>query len=228
MEEDFLEYIDELHNIYRKKNRIRNRKFILYLPIKSITIPTNENFFIAKSGKSRLLINHNSVWVDLTDYDIISIVCSLDKKLILKVLDELEACYCDKWAYFEFSVEGKSYIGKGINYKNLDMDTKLWLESDFQIRFGDFIFIINMVLFKDIVGQKYVERERELLLIENTLIKYISLIKCYGLNDMRAKKYLDEITYPLYKRDEFLQHKMKVKRYDKLFEKNNFEKMVLL
>ena len=85
-----------------------------------------------------------------------------------------------------------------------------------------------MVLFKDIVGQKYVERKRKLSLIENTLIKYISLIKYYGLNDTQAKKYLDTIAYPLYKREELLAHKMKVRKYDRLFEKNNFEKMVLL
>ena len=31
----------------------------------------------------------------------------------------------------------------------------------------------------DIVGQKYLERERKMLLIENTLIKYITLIKYF-------------------------------------------------
>ena len=65
-------------------------------------------------------------------------------------------------------------------------------------------------------------------MIENTLIKYISLIKYYGLNDTQAKKYLDTIGYPLYKKEELLAYKMKVRKYDGLFEKNDFEKMVLL
>ena len=200
MTEDFLEYIDELHNAYCRENKIKNKNFILYLPLKSITIPTDEEFYVAKSRKSRVLISHNSV----------------------------ETCYYNNWEDFEFSIKGKCYKGKGIDYKNLDMDIELCLEADFQINLGDFIFIFNMVLFKDIVGQKYVERKRKLSLIENTLIKYISLIKYYGLNDTQAKKYLDTIAYPLYKREELLAHKMKVRKYDRLFEKNNFEKMVLL
>lgn len=228
MAEDFLEYIDELHNAYCRENKIKNKNFILYLPLKSITIPTDEEFYVAKSRKSRVLISHNSVCVDLTDYDIINIVCSLDKESILKILEKVETCYYNNWEDFEFSIKGKCYKGKGIDYKNLDMDIELCLEADFQINFGDFIFIFNMVLFKDIVGQKYVERKRKLSLIENTLIKYISLIKYYGLNDAQAKKYLDTIAYPLYKREELLAHKMKVRKYDRLFEKNNFEKMVLL
>lgn len=228
MTEDFLEYIDELHNAYCRENKIKNKNFILYLPLKSITIPTDEEFYVAKSRKSRVLISHNSVCVDLTDYDIINIVCSLDKESILKILEKVETCYYNNWEDFEFSIKGKCYKGKGIDYKNLDIDIELCLEADFQINLGDFIFIFNMVLFKDIVGQKYVERKRKLSLIENTLIKYISLIKHYGLNDTQAKKYLDTIAYPLYKREELLAHKMKVRKYDRLFEKNNFEKMVLL
>ena len=64
MAEDFLEYIDELHKAYRMKNKIKNKYYIHYLPLKSITISTDEVFYIAKSGKSRLLINHNAVWVE--------------------------------------------------------------------------------------------------------------------------------------------------------------------
>mgnify|MGYP000680048310 FL=1 len=168
------------------------------------------------------------MYVDLTDYDIINIVCSLDEKSISKILRKLENCYYNNWEDFEFSIERKCYKGKGIDYKNLDMDIELCLEADFQINLGDFIFIFNMVLFKDIVGQKYVKRKRKLSLIENTLIKYISLIKYYGLNDTQAKKYLDTIDYPLYKKEELLAYKMKVRKYDGLFEKNDFEKMVLL
>lgn len=160
MEKDFLEDIDELHNTYCRENEIKNKNFILYLPLKSITIPTDEEFCVAKSRKSRVLISHNSVYVDLTDYDIINIVCSLDEKSISKILRKLENCYYNTWEDFEFSIERKCYKGKGIDYKNLDMDIELCLEADFQINLGDFIFIFNMVLFKDIVGQKYVKKKR--------------------------------------------------------------------
>ena len=228
MAEDFLEYIDELHDTYRKVNKISNKYFIIYLPLKSITIPTNEVFCVAKSMKSRVLIKHNSVFVDLTDYDIISIVCNLDEKQILKILEELEACYFNRWKGFDFYINGNSYKGKGIDYRKFDIKIELYLEADFKISFGDFIFILNMVLFKDIVGQEYFIKKQKLSLIENTLIKYISLIKYYGLNDGRVKKYLDEIGYPLYKKEDLLSHKMKVKKYDGLFEKNSFEKMILL
>lgn len=228
MAEDFLEYIDELHKAYRMKNKIKNKYYIHYLPLKSITISTNEVFYIAKSGKSRLLINHNAVWVDLTDYDIINIVCGFDEKLVLKILDRLKECYDGIWTEFEFEVQEERYIGKGINYEDFDLDMKVCLDSDFQICFGDFLFLLNMVLFKDIVGQKYLEKERKMLLIDNTLIKYITLIKYYRLNNAQAKKYLDGILYPYLKKQDLLENKMKVKKYDKNFDKNGFEKNVLL
>ena len=58
MAEDFLKYIDELHKIYCKKNKIKNKNYIHYLRLNSITIFTSEKFYIAKSRKTRLLINH--------------------------------------------------------------------------------------------------------------------------------------------------------------------------
>jgi hypothetical protein len=228
MAEDFLEYVDNLHKTYCKKNKIRNRYFLCYLPLKSITIPTNEEFYVAKGGKSRLLINHNTVWVDLTDYDMIDIICSFDDELALKTLEKLKECYDGTWTDFEFGIQGERYIGKGINYEDFNLKMDIHLDADFKICFGDFLFLLNMVLFKDIVGQKYVEREQKSLLIEKTLIKYITLIKYYKFNNSQAKKYLDSICYPIFDKEDLLKYKMKVKKYDEYFKKSDFEKIVLL
>ena len=132
----------------------------------------------------------------------------------------MKECYDGIWTEFEFEVQEERYIGKGINYEDFDLVMKVCLDSDFQICFGDFLFLLNMVLFKDIVGQKYLERERKMLLIDNTLIKYITLIKYYRLNNAQAKKYLDGILYPIFKKEDLLENKMKVKKYDKNFDKN--------
>lgn len=228
MAEDFLEYVDNLHKTYCKKNNIRNRYFIHYLPLKSITIPINEEFYVAKGGKSRLLINHDMVWVDLTDYDMIDIICSFDSELALRTLERLKECYYGIWTDFEFKIQEEIYIGKGINYEDFNLEMEIYLDADFKICFGDFLFLLNMVMFKDIVGQKYVEKEQKLLLIEKTLTKYITLIMYYKFNNSQAKKYLDSICYPIFDKEDLLKYKMKVSKYDGYFNKIGFEKLVLL
>lgn len=228
MAEDFLEDVDAIHKTYCKENKISNRYFICYLPLRSITIPTCEEFYVAKGGRSRLLINHNTIWVDLTDYDIIDIMCNFDDELALKMLDRLKECYDGKWTNFEFEIQGKRYTGKGVNYEDFDMKKEIYLDADFKICFSDFGFLMNMILLKDIVGQKYVEREQKLLLIEKTLIKYITLVKYYKLKDSEAKRYLDSIRYPVFDREDLLKYKMKVKKYDRYFNKIEFEKIVHL
>jgi hypothetical protein len=168
------------------------------------------------------------VWVDLTDYDMIDIICSFDDELALKTLEKLKECYDGTWTDFEFDIQEERYIGKGINYEDFNLKMEINLDADFKICFGDFLFLLNMVLFKDIVGQKYVEREQKLLLIEKTLIKYITLIRYYKFNNSQAKKYLDSIHYPIFDKKDLLKYKMKVKKYDEYFKKIDFEKLVLL
>lgn len=122
MTENFLEYVDNIQKKYCEKHEIRNRNFICYLELKSIDILTHEEFYVAKSRKSRLLIHHNNIWVDLTDYDIIDIICSFDKELVLKIVDRFKAGYNKEWTDFEFEIQGKRFRGKGINYKDFDLD----------------------------------------------------------------------------------------------------------
>lgn len=228
MIEDFLAYVDDIHKEYCKKHNIRNKNFICYLELKSIDILTHEEFYVAKSRKSRLLIHHNNIWVDLTDYDIISIICSFDKELALKILNSLKEGYNEKWTDFEFEIEGKKFHGKGINYKEFDLDKEVCLDADFEIGFEDFLFLMNMILFKDIVGQKYVEKGQKIALIKKTLIKYITLIAYYKFNDLQAKKYLDSIEYPIYDRERILEYKMKVRKYDRHFKIIDIEKILSL
>ena len=228
MTEDFLEYVDNIQKEYCEKHEIRNRNFICYLELKSIDILTHEKFYVAKSRKSRLLIHHNNIWVDLTDYDIIDIICSFDKELVLKIVDRFKAGYNKEWTDFEFEIQGKRFRGKGINYKDFDLDKEVCLEADFEIRFGDFLFLMNMILFKDIVGQKYVEKEQKIALIRKTLIKYITLIAYYKFNDSQAKSYLDGIEYPIYDRGHILEYKMKVRKYDRYFQMLDIEKILSL
>ena len=228
MAEDFLEYVDDIHKTYREKNNISNKYFTHYIPLRSITIPAKEKFYIAKGMKSRVLINHNAVWVDLTDYDMIDIICGLDDGTALKLLEELKKCYNGIWTDFEFKVRKEIYTGKGIDYRVFNLKKKIYLEADFEICFGDFLFIMNMILFKDIVGQKYLLKKSKLLLIEKTLIKYITLVKYYKFQDSRAQNYLKRIKYPIYDRKKLLDHKMTAVIFDERFRKNGFEKKVLL
>lgn len=226
MVEDFLAYVDDIHKEYCKKHNIKNKNFICYLKLKSIDILTHEEFYVAKSGKSRLLICHNNIWVDLTDYDFINIICSFDQGLALKIVNSLKEGYNEKWTDFEFEIERKRFRGKGVNYKEFDLGKAVYLDADFEIGFEDFLFLMNMVLFKDIVGQKYVKKGQKIKLIKKTLIKYITLIAYYKFNDLQAKRYLDSIEYPIYDREHILEYKMKVRKYDRHFRMLDIENIL--
>lgn len=228
MGEDFLQYIDETHERYLKKNNIKNKYFIHYLKLKSIGISTYEKFYIAKSGKSRILIQHKKVWVDLTDYDIIDIICNLDTEQVLQIIDRLKECYKDNWTNFEFAIDEQKFGGKGIDYRGFDLNKEVELDADFKIKLGDFVFVLNMVLWKDIVGEQYVEKPQDLSLIKKTLIKYITLITYYKFHDMKTRKYLDSIKYPVYEKKDLLKYKMKVKKYDRNFKNVEFDKVFFL
>ena len=125
MTEDFLEYVDSIQKEYCKKHKIGNRNFICYLELKSMDILTHEEFYVAKGRKSRLIIHHNKVWVDLTDYDIINIICGFDKELALKIVNRLKEGYNEEWTDFEFQIQGKKFRGKGINYKDFDFNKEV-------------------------------------------------------------------------------------------------------
>lgn len=96
MDKDFLKYLDEKHEDIRKKKKISNRDYIDYSKLVSIGVSTSQKFFVAKGIKSRILINHNNIWIDLTDYDIIHIICELEDDVARNLLEGLIKFYGDK------------------------------------------------------------------------------------------------------------------------------------
>lgn len=225
MEEDFLQYLDEKY--MEKKNRagIRNTDYIMYFALQPVAVDVREQFKIAKSRKSRILVAHGKIFVDLTDYDIISIISGLGEDTVNQLLRELSAGYEGRWSSYKFRIADVEYEGKGIDYSTFNVAMPVTLDADFCISLGELLFVINMILYKDIMGQKYVKEEDTLLLIERTIIKYISLILYYKYNNNEAENYLNTIQYPLYKKDDLLKVKQKVSKYDKRFTKKGFDKL---
>lgn len=65
----------------------------------------DETYFIAKSRKSRILLMHNDIWVDLTDYDLISLFCKMDETTVERLLCDLKEGYEGSWKPFRFLVD---------------------------------------------------------------------------------------------------------------------------
>lgn len=228
MDKDFLKYLDEKHEDIRKKKKISNKDYIDYSRLVSIGVNTSQKFFVAKGIKSRILINHNNIWIDLTDYDIIHIICELEDDVAQRLLEGLIKFYNDKREEFYFKIDEREFCGKGLSYKGYDLEKIISLDCDFEIQFIDFLFVINMILNKDIVGEQYLIKSKKVSLIDRTLMKYISLIMHYKFGYDKAKTYLENIGYPCYEKEELLNKKKKVKVFDKCFEsKNKFEKSLL-
>lgn len=228
MQVDFLRYLDTKKTEYQSRHSIKNKGFICYFSLEPIGLSVNEKFYVAKGNKSRILVCHNKIWVDLTDYDIIDVICKLDESDARKFLDGFKSCYSGKWTEFSFKIKDTEFKGKGLNYSEYDLQKKIYLDADFEITFGEFLFVINMVLYKDIIGERYLKQETKLRLVEKTLIKYISLISYYKFSEVNMRNYLETIKYPCFERTQLLSKKMKVKKYDEKFLKNEFDKVLAL
>lgn len=228
MEKDFLEFLDNKQQSYLERYRIKNRWFIDYSILESTDLETEEQFFIAKGRKSRILIKHNNIWVDLTDYDLIYIFSNMNKKTVKILLSELKEGYKENWSNFNFKIGSEEFQGKGIDYSKFELDEEVILEADFSVKLKDILFVFNMVLYKDITGERYLEKSLPYKLIERSVMKYISLILYYKFNEKLAKEYLDEVKYPLCDKKNFLDKKMQMKKYDKCFKKDGFENLLEL
>lgn len=226
MRRDFLRFLDEKQRRYVKRNGIENKGFLDYIVLKSGDLSLEKHFFIAKGEKSRILIEHNRVWVDLTDYDLIDLFCGMEEKTVKILLSDLKKGYGGEWTDFKFKVGARNFRGSGIDYKNYDLDAEVLLEADFTVRLGELLFVFNMVLNKDIVAENYRKREYPHKLVERTVMKYISLILYYKFGDKQAEEYLAGIKYPVRESGLPLEWKKKVKDYDECFEKKGFDKLL--
>lgn len=226
MKNDFLQYLDEKQSSWIRNHNIENSQFIDYTVLESGDLDLEEVFFIAKSRKSRILLMHENIWIDLTDYDLISLFCNMDETTVKRLLCDLKEGYEDRWKPFRFRIDHQDFEGCGIDYHHYELSTEVPLEADFSVKLQEILFLFNMVLNKDIVGEHYQQRKRINRLIETTIMKYISLILYYRFDDDTAKQYLADIKYPLCRQEDLLKHKMKMKKYDRLFKKNGFEKLL--
>lgn len=225
MEKDFLKYLDEKQRKWIRSHHIENSRFIDYTALESGDLSLDETYFIAKSRKSRILLMHNDIWVDLTDYDLISLFCRMDETTVERLLCDLKEGYEGSWKPFRFLVDHRAFEGCGIDYANYELGREVPLEADFSVKLQDILFLFNMVLYKDIVGEHYQQKKLSNKLIETTIMKYISLIRYYRYDDDTAKQYLADIEYPLCRWEDLLDNKMKMKKYDRCFKKNGFEKL---
>lgn len=223
---DFLRYLDEKQRKWINNENIENSQFIDYTVLESTDLNLDETFFIAKSRKARILIMHNDIWVDLTDYDLIYLFCKMDEKTVKRLLCDLKEGYKDNWVPFRFKMDSKNFEGYGIDYNNYELGRVVMLEADFSVKLQDILFVLNMIIFKDIVGEHYQQKKRPDKLIETTIMKYISLILYYKFNAVAAKQYLADIKYPLCEWEQLLNNKMKMKKYDQCFKKKGFEKLL--
>lgn len=223
--EDFLVYLDKQRSEYIFSNSISNKNFLLYFPLEAVDLHNKDTFICCKGVKTRILSCYKSIRVDLTDYEIIYMICKLDEEIRSKILIDLFKIYDKQYSDFKFKLNGIEFSGIGLDLTKYP-DESVLLEADYEIQLQSFLFILNMIIYKDIIGQNYVltTDKHELPLIDKTIIKYITLILYYGNDDKKAKEYLEKIGYPKCSLERLIRNKMSNKKLDRKFRKLEFDK----
>lgn len=192
----FLKRIDELYDENRNTYGIRlsDFDFSTYICVEPVGVSLTKKFIIRKQKKSKILIMSGNQRVYLADNHIISTILNMDKIYVNWFLNELIKLYNNKYESFKFKIEGEEFEGKGISY--YPKTYTFLLHSDTEIDINDFIFLLNLVLFKD--KQWEIDSSQENF-SRKTLIKYITLIDYYANKTQRSQEFLSKIGYPVNK-----------------------------
>lgn len=233
----FLEYLDKQYIDYKKVNGIpeMNKQYRYYQKV----IPNNigddkQEFEMLKIGdKSKILICFKSLRVYLSDLDIINTILKLPEDEIKWFIDGFFNVCNGKYTLFEFEFNKEKFMGKGLPYK--EASNKIRIKCDTEISINSFIFIINIIITKDLLGteklkRSSVKKKKDKDLMKSTLYKYISLLKYYHFKDKDVAGYLKGIDYPI---DEELNNVFcsyeKTKKINRLFYAYNvFEEKLLV
>jgi hypothetical protein len=233
----FLEYLDKQYIDYKKVNGIpeMNRQYRYYEEvIPQNTDDDNQKFEILKIGdKTKILICFKSLKVYLSDLDIINTILKLPEDEINWFIDEFYYICNKQYTLFEFEISKKKFRGIGLPYK--ESTNKIRIQCDNEVSINSFIFIINIILTKDLLGTLKLRRSNNEIkkardLLKATLYKYISLIKYYRFKDENFANYLKDIEYPIDEGldDVFCSYE-KTKKINRLFESYNiFEEKILM
>jgi|GEM_PF-1320893 len=233
----FLEYLDKQYINYKEANGIpkMNKQYRYYEEV--IPENTNDNdqkFEMLKIGdKSKILICFKSLRVYLSDLDILNIILKLPEDEINWFINEFVNICNKQYTSFEFEISNKKFRGIGLPYK--ESTTKIRIQCDNEVSINSIIFIVNIILTKDLLGTLKLRRSNNEIkknkdLLKTTIYKYISLLKYYYFKDENIASYLKNIEYPI---DEELDNVFcsyeKTKKINRLFEAYKvFEEKILI
>lgn len=200
-------FVNDLDNIYgQKKSEIGeynvDNNFCIYIPV---TIETksfsNKNFLIRKSKDIKFLYIKDGCRIYFSDADIINMLLNLkNQKSIEQLILYFEKMYkteLDELETYSIIFEDKRYNVKG--YFDIQ-DTQILLnKQDIDIEFNDLLVLINIILAKDhyVFNSKRYSKYHSINFIKTTCVKYITLLKYYYFDDVKAKLYLENNRYCL-------------------------------
>lgn len=216
-----LKYIDDIYdneitNAKCECENIRLRNYISFIPISFYDNKGSNKFVIKKSQKAKLYLKSGRQLVYYSDSDIIEIIISLNKDVVVWFLKQFINAYKNNFAKFKFSINDKEFIGRGIEY--YDENINFITFTDTSMCINELVQIINYIITKDLqYGADNSEIGEEFL--KKTLRGYIAVISSIVLNDAYCKSYLSKIDYNL--NDKF--NKGYFNKKKDLFEDNLFD-----
>ncbi|MGM9551246.1 MAG: hypothetical protein ACI3XA_03225 [Clostridia bacterium] len=218
MENNFLDYLDsEYSNTTAKNKRIKGKySFRLYKGIEPLCIKSNNKFVCVKMNKTKILFQQKGILTYLSDSDIVSTTMNLEPEYFDLLLSGFSKVYLsakNELSKFEFKIDGIVFQGYGLPF--VESNYSFSLHSDVDISINEFIFIINLIITKDIL---YGESIEDNTVYKRTMLKYKLLIEFYKLGDKKAEEYLTSMGYPIeLELQEVFKTKQKTVEVNKLF-----------
>lgn len=227
--ENFIKDLDEHYKAERKRNKVRNENFCIFVPMKvNLYGCENINFLIRKGKFTKFLYIRNGCRVYFSDADILEMLLQVrNRDIISRFVESLTKVYRGEGEIFLINVEGKQYEVMGI--PEIHDNQNFSNPQDITISFEDLFVLINLILAKDMASIPLWPASQPDFL-KHTCAKYISLLKFYYYGDFNARDYLNRIGYDT-KEDIYFNYKDAVRRDEKhnlFYDFNLFEKAGIL
>ena len=193
---NFIDDLDRKYEIEYLRNGIRkeNKNFVCNIPC-SIEIygKKNENYIIRKEKKrTKFLYVKDNCRVYFTDADILTMLLQIKEKNTMDLLvRNLENAYKNCIEKYNILIEDNKYEVLGI--LQVEDEQILTNVQDIDITFNELMVLINLILSKDLASNAL--WEGKINFFKHTVSKYISLIKYYYYQDIKAEKYLLDMGY---------------------------------
>ena len=192
---DIFRYLDEKwKETVSLDSRSDKSEFRYYESLVPKDFKPHGEFLCLKNNKTKILYLSNDVITYLNDAHIIKHLISLDNKYFDRIYQAITNICNENFSdlqSFNFILGSQEFTGLGLPYEKNDFTFLLY--SDCKLGINDFLFILNMIIFKDLLFSVQLDNNW----YKRTFGKYKMLIDLYRFKDNTVREILKAERYPV-------------------------------